>query len=87
VDALSDTESRFAERAMRRERLFLVLALAGVAVAGGLAVLYGILAVRHPGSVGAARWVVVLLVLLNARQNLRQVRYARVLRALLGRGA
>ena len=80
-----DTSSKaFADKAIRRERLFWVLAWVGVAIG----VLYGISVAyrywRDPSTEVAIRSVVVLLILLNARQNLRQYKYARVLRDLMG---
>ena len=64
------------ERAVRRKKLFLVLSLAGVAVAAVLAAFYGYRRWTDPGYPLGARAVIVLLILLNARQNLRQYRYA-----------
>ena len=80
-----DTSSRtFATQAIRRERLFWILAWVGVAVG----VLYGISVVyqtwRDPSTEWGVRFVLVILILLNARQNLRQYKYARVLRGLMG---
>ena len=72
-------DERFVKGAIRRRRLFLALSLAGVAVAGGLAVYYGYRRLADPEYPVGMRLVVVLLVLLNARQNLRQYRYATVL--------
>ena len=56
-------------------------------IAFALTVLYGVLWLRNPEFPIAPRAVIVLLVLLNARQNLRQYKYARMLQALLGRAA
>jgi hypothetical protein len=71
---------------MRRKRLFLGLSIAGLVIALALTVLYGVLWLKNPEFPIAPRMVIVLLVLLNARQNLRQYKYARLLQALLGRG-
>ncbi len=79
---LTDSEIRFAARAARRGRLFLALALAGVLVALALSVFYGYRRWTDPSFPVGVRAVVVLLVLLNARQNLRQYRYASLLRKL-----
>ena len=70
----------FALRAIKRERVFFYVTWVGVAVGLGLAGWY---ALGTVAPVGGVEWVVVLLVLLNARQNLRQVKYARVLSALM----
>lgn len=72
----------FARRAIARERVFFVVTWIGVAVGLGLAGWYA-LGSEEPA--GAVQWVVVVLILLNARQNLRQVKYARALAALMGR--
>lgn len=80
---LTETERRFAVRAARRERVFLALSLGGLAVAAGLGAYYTWRKAHDPAFPVAARAVIVLLVLLNARQNLRQYRYARVLAKLL----
>ncbi len=77
----------FVARALRRKRLFLALSLAGVAVAALLAAYYGWRRIGDPGYPLGARAVIVLLVLLNARLNLRQYRYADVLEALAGDAA
>jgi len=76
-------ENAFARAAVRRKRLFLALSLAGVAVGLGLAVYYGYRRFHDPEYALGLRAVVVLLILLNARQNLRQFRYALVLEKLL----
>lgn len=84
---MTSSQRRFAEGAIRRERLFLVLSVAGVVVGLGLAILYGVRRFQDPGYPLGLRSVVVLLILLNARQNLRQYRYAALLRGLgLGSG-
>ncbi len=79
---LTDSEIRFAGRAVRRGRLFLALACAGVVIALALSVFYGYRRWTDPSFPVGVRAVVVLLILLNARQNLRQYRYASLLRKL-----
>jgi hypothetical protein len=76
-------DRRFVRAAIRRERLFLALSLVGVAVAVGLALFCGYRRWADSDFALGLRGVVVLLILLNARQNLRQYRYARILGALL----
>jgi hypothetical protein len=76
---LTDSEIRFASRAVRRGRLFLALALAGVSIALALSVFYGYRRWTDPTFPVGTRAVVVLLILLNSRQNLRQYRYASLL--------
>ena len=79
---LTDSEIRFAGRAVRRGRVFLALACGGVAIALALTVFYGYRRWTDPSFPLGVRAVVVLLILLNARQNLRQYRYASLLRKL-----
>jgi hypothetical protein len=75
---LNDTEVQFVQAAVRRERLFFVLSMVGVAV--GL-VMLGLAGLRMVNSEPAAgSFVIAILILLNARQNLRQHKYAQVLR-------
>ena len=70
---MTESEEAFARRAVRRKGLFLKLSVAGLIVAAGLVVLYSIFWWRdHRDPVGP-RAVIILLVLLNARQNLRRV--------------
>ena len=82
---MTETDERFALRAIRRQPLFLGLSIAGIAIAAALAVLYGYLWYRNAAFSIAPRAVIVLLVLLNARQNLRQYKYARLLRELMAK--
>ena len=77
--SMIERDRRFLHAAIRRKRLFLALSGIGVAVGLGLGVWYT--ATTWTG----ARAALVVLVLLNARQNLRQYRYATLLE-LLGRG-
>ena len=84
---MTEADERFALRAIRRKRLFLGLSIAGLAIASALCVLYGFLWWRDPGFPIAPRAVIVLLVLLNARQNLRQYKYARLLAGFMEYGA
>src|SRR5262245_47027938 len=81
---LLNSDEGFALRAIRRKRLFLGLSIAGLAIACSLSVLYGFLWWRNPSFPIAPRAVIILLVLLNARQNLRQYKYARLLEGFIG---
>lgn len=76
----SPAERRFAERIARRRTVFLVLSLAGVAVAAALTAYYGFRRWSDPDYELGLRFVVIVLILLNARLNLRQYRIAGVLR-------
>lgn len=82
-----EPDERFVLRAIRRKALFLSFSIAGLAVAFALMVLYGFLWWRTPNYPIGPPSVIVLLVLLNARQNLRQYKYARVLEGFMGRRA
>ena len=83
---MTDSESRFAARAVRRKKLFLRLAIAGIVIAAGLSAYYTYRKATDPEFSIAPRAVIVLLILLNSRQNLRQYRYAGVLEGLIGTG-
>ena len=71
-------------RAVRRRALFLALSVAGLVIAIGLTVFYAWRKLHDPSFPVGARAVIVLLILLNSRQNLRQYRYVRLLAALTG---
>ncbi len=80
------TSDRFVRTAVRRKKLFLVLSATGVAIGLGLAVWFGYRRWAEPQATGALPLVVVVLVLLNARANLRQYRFAEALERLLQQG-
>jgi hypothetical protein len=80
--SLSDGERAFAERAVRRKELFRRLSIAGIVIAAGLAVFYGWERLHDPSFPLAPRFVLIVLILLNARQNLRQHKYAALLEKL-----
>jgi hypothetical protein len=86
---LSAREQRFVTVAVRRKRLFLGLALGGIVVGAGLAAWFGYRWATEPQFSLQLRPLVVLLILLVARLNLRQYRYARALEKLMAqqRGA
>ena len=79
---LTATEKAFVARALRRRRVFLALSVVGVVIAGGLAVYYTWRKIHDPAFAVGARMVIIILVLLNARQNLRQYRFAGILEKL-----
>lgn len=83
-EVMNDVERQFAERAVRRKKLFLALSIAGIAIAALLAVFYGYERFRDPSYPIAPRIVLVVLILLNSRQNLRQHKYALLLEKLIG---
>jgi hypothetical protein len=81
--SLDAVESAFVRRALRRRPLFLGLSIFGIAVAAGLSCYYVWRAMHDPLFPFGPRAVIVVLVLLNARQNLRQYRFAGVLDKVL----
>ena len=82
-EGLNDVERAFAARAVRRKALFRVLAIAGVVIAAGLTLFYGYEKLHDPTYPIGPRLVLVVLILLNARQNLRQHKYAGLLEKLI----
>ena len=82
TEALDEAERAFAARAVRRTEVFRVLSIAGVVIAAGLALFYGWERLHDPSFPLAPRLVLVVLILLNARQNLRQHKYAALLEKL-----
>lgn len=81
--SMTDSEIRFAKRAIRRKRLFLALSVTSVVVGLSLASLYAWQYATQPGFAPGIHFVLVLLILLMARQNLRQYYYAKILEKLI----
>jgi hypothetical protein len=75
-EVVMDAPERFVERALRRKKLFLLLSIAGLVIASFLSIYYGYRRLHDPNFPIGARAVIVVLVLLNSRQNLRQYRFA-----------
>ncbi len=82
ADTMTDAERQFAARAVRRKGLFRMLSNVSVGVAALLAVFYGFERLRDSTYSIGPRAVIILLILLNARQNLRQYKYAAILEKL-----
>jgi hypothetical protein len=82
----TDTQRRFVERALRRKKLFLALSIVGIAIAVVLAVYYGFRRLNDPTFPIGPRAVIVVLILLNSRQNLRQYRFASFIEDYQARG-
>ena len=82
VETLNEGERAFAAQAVRRKEVFRVLSIAGIVIAAGLALFYGYERLRDPSYPLGAHLVLVVLILLNARQNLRQHKYAALLEKL-----
>ena len=82
--SLNESEARFAQAAVRRKRVFLVLSVVGIVVAALFAAYVVYRWTRDPSLDVGVRVALIILILLNARQNLRQFRYANALEKLLG---
>ena len=76
---MTEPDSRFADRAIRRRPLFLALSRIGIAVALLLAAYYAYRRYADPTFPIGVRVALVTLILLNARQNLRQYKFATLL--------
>lgn len=68
---MTESEDAFARRAVRRKGLFLKMSIASLVVAAGLVVLYATFWWQDRSYPVGPRAVIILLILLNARQNLR----------------
>ena len=76
---LSNYEKKLVSNAIRRKNLFLVLSIISVIIALGLAVLYIWQSMNQLVFDKGIHFILVILILLNARQNLRQYNYAKIL--------
>ena len=76
---LTNYERKLAIKAIQRKELFLVLSITSVIVGLGLAIFYSWEAYTQPSFDIGIHFVLVVLILLNARQNLRQYNYAKIL--------
>jgi hypothetical protein len=72
----TDSQQRFVERALRRKKVFLALSIAGIVIAAVLTAYYAHRRLNDPTFPIGQRAVIVVLILLNSRQNLRQYRFA-----------
>ena len=82
ASSLNESERAFAAQAVRRKAVFRTLAVVGVAIGGTLALYYGWERAHDPAYPLASHLALVVLILLNARQNLRQHKYAVLLEKL-----
>ena len=71
----TEAQQRFVERALRRKKLFLAISIVGMVIAVVLATYYGIRRLNDPTYPIGSHAVIVILILLNSRQNLRQYRF------------
>ncbi|MDP2758902.1 MAG: hypothetical protein Q8O64_00650 [Sideroxyarcus sp.] len=81
--SMTESELRFARRVIRRKKLFLGLSITSVIVGLSLALLYIWQFTTQPGFAPGIHFVLVLMVLLMARQNLRQYYFAKILEKLI----
>ncbi len=80
---LTTYERNLAIKAVRWRKLFLGLSITSVIAGLGLAVFYSWEAYTQPGFDIGIHFVLVVLILLNARQNLRQYNYAKILERVI----
>ena len=73
---VTDSQQRFVERALRRKNLFLAISIVGMVIAVALGAYCGFRRLNDPTFPIGPRAVIVVLILLNSRQNLRQYRFA-----------
>lgn len=81
--SMTDSEINFARRAIKRKKLFLALSVTSVVVGLCLALFYAWQFATQPGFSPGIHFVLVLLIFLMARQNLRQYYYAKILEKLI----
>jgi uncharacterized membrane protein (UPF0136 family) len=84
---VTDADRRFAEQAIRRKDLFKNLSVLSVIVGALLGAYFAVESSRDPNFEWGVRAVLVVMILLSGRQNLRQYKYARVMEGLLGSDA
>ena len=78
---MNDADARFVATAIRRKRLFMTLMWVGVSA--GLLLLGWTISRGLAGEPWVGSFVIATFVLLNARSNLRQAKFARVLEGLM----
>jgi hypothetical protein len=80
---LTQPQQDFVNRAIARKKLFWALSLLGIGIGLGLALWFWFQRAQNPEFDLGYPLVLVVLVLLNARQNLRQYKFALALETLL----
>jgi hypothetical protein len=83
----TDTQQRFVERALRRKKLFLAISIVGIVIAAVLTAYYGVRRLNDPTYTIGPHAVIVILILLNSRQNLRQYRFVSFIEDYTKKGA
>jgi len=82
---LSQYQENLIKKVIQRKKLFLSLSLISVIIALILAAYYIWESFNQPNFDKGIHFVLVLLILLNARQNLRQYQYSKLFEWLLNR--
>ena len=80
---LTKQEQKLAVKAIKRKKLFLVISIIGVIVGLSLALFYFWKSYVQPDFEVGSHFILVVMILLNARLNLRQYRYARILETVM----
>ncbi len=80
---LTKYEHELAINTIRRKKIFLILSFISVIIGFGLAVFYSWEAYTQPRFDIGIHFVLVVLILLNARQNLRQYNHAKILEIVI----
>ncbi|MDX8404201.1 MAG: hypothetical protein R8K54_07325 [Mariprofundaceae bacterium] len=80
---ISESEFQFSKRAIKRKKLFLVLSAIGVIIGFGLAALYIWQFLTQPNFAVGIHAVLVILILLISRLNLRQHYFAKILEKVI----
>ena len=76
---LTKYENSFAKKAIRRKKLYLALSIVSTIIGSLLAIFYAWKAYAQPDFNIGIHFVITVLILLNARQNLRQYHFAKIL--------
>ena len=79
---LTKYEKSLVEKTIRRKTLFKVLSIFSVFIGLGLAIYYAWQFYSQPSFNVGIHFALVILILLNARQNLRQYNFAKILEQL-----
>ncbi len=80
---VTDSDRRFVEQAVSRKERYKNLSLLSVIVGALLGAYYAVESMGDPNFEWGVHAVLVVMILLNGRQNLRQFKYARALEGLL----
>ncbi len=80
---LTEYEKKLVNRAIHRKKIFLTLSIISVVIALSLAIYYVWELINVPNFDKGIHFVLVILILLNARQNLRQYNYAKIFETVI----